>query len=120
MVGQSGTASAEPVLVTSPPTKISSSVVAAVSTDKRCGDNLFPAFDVFSCGNNATSSFDFPALGDQFAGIAASYSTLHVERGCVGDSSDHFAMWEIGVPALVYSEHSPFANLRRIKNTAWN
>jgi hypothetical protein len=40
----------------------------------------------------------------------ASYSTLHVKRGCVGDSSDHFAMWEIGVPALVYSEHSPFAN----------
>src|SRR5204862_2174979 len=61
-------------------------------------------------GRNATSSFDFPALGDQFAAIVASYSTLHVKRGCIGANSDHFAMWEIGVPAVVYSEHNPFAN----------
>ena len=29
---------------------------------------------------------------------------------CLGANSDHFAMWEIGVPAVVYSEHNPFAN----------
>lgn len=80
------------------------------STDGLCGDNLFPAFDVFSCGSSATNSYDFTALGDQFAGIVASYSTLHVKRGCIGANSDHFAMWEIGVPALVYSEHNAFAN----------
>jgi hypothetical protein len=79
-------------------------------TDGLCGDDLFPAFDVFSCGQNATASFDFPALGDRFADIVASYSTLHVKRGCIGANSDHFAMWEIGVPAVVYSEHNPFAN----------
>jgi hypothetical protein len=80
------------------------------STDRLCGDNTFPAFDVFSCGSGGGQSFNFQALGDRFAGIAATYSPLHVTRGCVGASSDHFAMWEIGVPALVYSEHSPFAN----------
>jgi acetylornithine deacetylase/succinyl-diaminopimelate desuccinylase-like protein len=80
------------------------------STDGLCGDALFPAVDVFSCGHSATASYDFPALGDQLAGIVARYSTLHVKRGCLGANSDHFAMWEIGVPAVVYSEHNPFAN----------
>ena len=80
------------------------------STDGLCGDYTFPAFDVFSCGSGGGKTFNFAALGDQFAGIVASYSTLHVTRGCIGANSDHFAMWEIGVPAVVYSEHSPFAN----------
>jgi len=80
------------------------------SVDKRCGDNSFPAFDIFSCGSGAGKTFDFPALGDQFAAIVAAYSPLNVTRGCLGQNSDHFAMWEIGVPAVVYSEHNPFAN----------
>ena len=80
------------------------------STDRLCGDNLFPAFDVFSCGSGGGKTFNFQALGDQLAAIAAAYSPLRVKRGCIGASSDHFAMWEIGVPAVVYSEHNPFAN----------
>jgi hypothetical protein len=80
------------------------------SADKRCGDNTFPAFDVFSCGSGGGRSFDFPAIGDQLEAVARAYSPLHVTRGCIGSSSDHFAMWEIGVPAVVYSEHNPFAN----------
>jgi hypothetical protein len=80
------------------------------SRDKRCGDNTFPAFDVFSCGSGGGRSFDFPALGDQFVDIIHAYSPLHVTRGCLGANSDHFAMWEIGVPSVVYSEHNPFAN----------
>ena len=80
------------------------------STDGLCGDNAFPALDVFSCGTSGAASFDFAALGDRFAGIVAAYSPLHVTRGCIGAQSDHFAMWEIGVPAVVYSEHNPFAN----------
>jgi hypothetical protein len=80
------------------------------STDKRCGDTTFPAFDVFSCGSGGGRTFDFPALGDQLVSIVAAYSPLHVTRGCLGANSDHFAMWEIGVPAVVYSEHNPFAN----------
>jgi hypothetical protein len=80
------------------------------SRDGLCGDNLFPAFDIFSCGSGGGRTFNFQALGDQFASIVATYSPLHVKRGCIGANSDHFAMWEIGVPAVVYSEHNPFAN----------
>jgi hypothetical protein len=80
------------------------------SVDKRCGDNTFPAFDIFSCGSGGGRSFNFPALGDQFADIVHAYSPLNVTRGCLGANSDHFAMWEIGVPSVVYSEHNPFAN----------
>jgi hypothetical protein len=80
------------------------------SVDKRCGDNTFPAFDVFSCGSGAGHTFNFPAMGDQLQAVAQAYSTLNVTRGCLGQNSDHFAMWEIGVPAVVYSEHNPFAN----------
>ena len=80
------------------------------STAGLCGDNLFPAFDIFSCSTGNPPRFTFPALGDQFAAIVATYSTLNVKRNCIGANSDHFAMWEIGVPAVVYSEHNPFAN----------
>jgi hypothetical protein len=80
------------------------------NTDRLCGDNTFPAFDVFSCGSGGGRSFDFAALGDQLASVVSTYSTLHVTRGCLGANSDHFAMWEIGVPAVVFSEHNPFAN----------
>ncbi|HET7502563.1 MAG TPA: M28 family peptidase [Kofleriaceae bacterium] len=80
------------------------------SRDGLCGDNLFPAFDVFSCGSGGGRTFNFQALGDQLASVVATYSTLKVKRGCLGANSDHFAMWEIGVPAVVYSEHNPFAN----------
>jgi hypothetical protein len=37
-------------------------------------------------------------------------STLKVNRDCIGENSDHYAMWEIGVPAIVFSEHEPFNN----------
>lgn len=80
------------------------------SRDKRCGDTTFPAVDIFACGSGAGRSFDFTALGDQFESVVHTFSPLNVTRGCLGQSSDHFAMWEIGVPAVVYSEHNPFAN----------
>jgi Zn-dependent M28 family amino/carboxypeptidase len=80
------------------------------SKDNLCGDNTFPAFDIFSCGTGAGQSFDFGSLGDQFEDVVHTYSPLNVTRGCLGQQSDHFALWEIGVPALVYSEHNPFDN----------
>jgi hypothetical protein len=80
------------------------------STDNLCGDNLFPAVDVFSCGGNGPGSFDSWQLGNQFSDIAAAYSPLKVKRGCLGANSDHFAFGTIGVPAIVYSEHTPFSN----------
>ncbi|HEX3760457.1 MAG TPA: M28 family peptidase [Kofleriaceae bacterium] len=80
------------------------------STANLCGDSLFPAVDIFSCGSDGRTTFDSTPLGDQFGAIVTTYSPLQVKRGCIGAQSDHFAMAEIGVPAVVYSEHSPFAN----------
>ena len=80
------------------------------SVDNRCGDDLFPAVDVYSCGGNGPGSFDSWQLGNLFSDIVASYSPLKVKRGCLGANSDHFAFGTIGVPAIVYSEHNPFAN----------
>lgn len=74
-----------------------------------CDDNTWPAFDVFSCSGNG-AGFSYQAMGDRFAAIAQTYSPLHVVRGCMSAHSDHYAMWEIGVPTVVYSEHSPFNN----------
>src|SRR5262249_2500848 len=78
--------------------------------DGLCNDNIWPAFDVFSCGQNSTELYDYRLLGDQFVSIVKAYSPLDVHRGCMGENSDHFAMWEIGVPTLVFSEHSVFNN----------
>jgi len=93
-------------------------IIAAVD-DEQSGWNCFSdgvcpgpvAFNLFSCGSSQTQTFDYTALGDQFAAIAQAYSPLRVDRQCMaGAHSDHFAMWEIGVPALVYGEDDPFDN----------
>ena len=75
-----------------------------------CGDNLWPAVDVFSCGSGHGDFYDHQALGDAYEQVITTYSALKVSRQCMGENSDHFAMWEIGVPTVVYSEHNPFAN----------
>jgi acetylornithine deacetylase/succinyl-diaminopimelate desuccinylase-like protein len=78
-------------------------------TDGVCSGPL--SFDLFSCGSSQTQTYDYNALGDQFAAIAQAYSPLRVARHCMdGAHSDHFAMWEIGVPAIVYGESDPFDN----------
>ena len=67
-------------------------------------------FDVFSCSNDSRH-YNSAAMGDALAAIASTYSpAMSVNRGCIGENSDHYAMWEIGVPAVVFSEHSPFNN----------
>ncbi len=66
-------------------------------------DNVF---DVFSCGGATDST----AMGDMLAETATLYSGMTTTRACMGDNSDHYAMWEIGVPAVVFSEHDPFNN----------
>ena len=65
--------------------------------------------DIYSCSGDG-EGYDHPALGDALAGVAAAYGGLDVSRGCIGENSDHYAMWEIGVPAVVFSEHDPFSN----------
>jgi Peptidase family M28 len=79
------------------------------SQDGRCGDaSRGDVFDVYNCSGRG--DFNYPKLGDALEATAVKYSTLKVHRGCLGANSDHYAMWEIGVPAVVYSEHSPFNN----------
>jgi hypothetical protein len=35
---------------------------------------------------------------------------MQTTRACMGENSDHYAMWEIGAPAVVFSVHDPFNN----------
>lgn len=82
-------------------------IVAAID-DEQSGwnegsDNVF---DVFSCGGATDST----GMGDMLAETALLYSKMTTTRGCMGENSDHYAMWEIGVPAVVFSEHDPFNN----------
>jgi len=65
--------------------------------------------DIYSCSGDGTG-YNNPALGDSLEAVATSYSGMPVKRGCIGENSDHYAMWEIGVPAVVFSEHDPFDN----------
>jgi Zn-dependent M28 family amino/carboxypeptidase len=65
--------------------------------------------DVFSCSGDG-AGFNYPALGDSLEAVASGYGGLAVNRNCIGENSDHYAMWEIGVPSVVFSEHNPFDN----------
>ncbi|MFI5361876.1 MAG: M28 family metallopeptidase [Elusimicrobiota bacterium] len=82
-------------------------IVAAVD-DEQSGWNEGSdhVFDVFSCGGATDST----AMGDMLVETASLYSDMTTTRGCMGENSDHYAMWEIGVPAVVFSEHDPFNN----------
>jgi Zn-dependent M28 family amino/carboxypeptidase len=62
---------------------------------------------VASCADKA-GNYNFKDYGDHFEQIAKKYSDLKINRICEDDDSDHFAMWEIGVPAVVFSE--PYGN----------
>jgi hypothetical protein len=77
---------------------------------KHCAhDTTTTTFDVFSC--SADGKYNYQALGDSLERMASEYSSgLSVNRGCINPNSDHYAMWEIGVPAVVFSEHGPFCN----------
>jgi Zn-dependent M28 family amino/carboxypeptidase len=82
-------------------------IVAAID-DEQSGWNEGSGgvFDVFSCGGATDST----AMGDMLVETAALYSKMTTTRACMGENSDHYAMWEIGVPAVVFSEHDPFNN----------
>ena len=67
------------------------------------------SFDVFSCSGDSRN-FDFKEIGDALEQTASLYSGIKTTRGCIGENSDHYAMWEIGVPSVVFSEHTPFNN----------
>jgi len=77
--------------------------------DGACPDATVPTFDIFSCSGDS-QAFSYAAMGDAFETIVTTYSPLKVVRDCMAQNSDHYAMWEIGVPTVVFSEHDPFIN----------
>lgn len=82
-------------------------IVAAIDNEQSgWNEGSDNTFDVFSCGGDTDST----GLGDMLVETAVLYSKQTTTRGCMGENSDHYAMWEIGVPAVVYSEHDPFNN----------
>lgn len=81
-------------------------IVAAIDNEQSGWKEGPNTFDVFDCGGDT----DSPELGDLLINTAKKYSTLKTYHDCMGANSDHYAMWEIGVPAVVYSEHDPFNN----------
>ena len=90
-------------------------LVAAVDNEQsgwNCADdglcNSPETIDIFSCSPGG--QYDFPEQGDLLENIVKSYSSLQISRSCMGEHSDHYAMWEIGIPSVVYSEHQPFDN----------
>jgi Zn-dependent M28 family amino/carboxypeptidase len=75
------------------------------ATDNACGGVAGgSSFYVVSCSGDG-NNYSFPAMGDALAKLAGTLSPLKVSRICVGPASDHYAMWEIGVPAVVTSEY---------------
>lgn len=76
--------------------------------DNACAKTGTLAFEIFACGPGGT--FNFNAYGNQFSTVVHEYSPLRVARACMGENSDHYAMWEIGVPTIVFSENDPFDN----------
>jgi Zn-dependent M28 family amino/carboxypeptidase len=64
--------------------------------------------DLFDC--SPTRRYNSKSLGAMFTDTASKYGTLKVKTACMGENSDHYAMWEIGVPTVVFSEHDPFNN----------
>jgi hypothetical protein len=59
-----------------------------------------------SCSENGV--YSYKEIGDLFDSVAKEFTDLRVDRECETDDSDHYAMWEIGVPTVVFSE--PYGN----------
>jgi hypothetical protein len=61
---------------------------------------------IASCSEDG--AYDYKEIGDLFEAVAKQYTDLRTDRECETDDSDHYAMWEIGVPTVVFSE--PYGN----------
>jgi Zn-dependent M28 family amino/carboxypeptidase len=71
------------------------------------GTNAFVMFDRACNGHSPDSSSLSALLGD----TATKYSHIAAHNsGCMGPNSDMYAMWEVGSPAVVFSEYDPFNN----------
>jgi hypothetical protein len=81
------------------------------ASDMLCAPQIGGAvYDVFDCSGDL-KNYKSKALGDALQMLTGSLgSPLAVRRGCMAQNSDHYAMWEIGVPSIVTSEHMPLQN----------
>ena len=52
------------------------------------------------------SSYSSKPLGLQLQSVVQAFSSIPVVIECAGQDSDHYALWEIGMPALEYGEFS--------------
>ncbi len=94
-------------------------IVAAIGPDQtgwncfknaECGDaSQGRTFDFFACSED-DEKYDANSFGDMFSTFVSEYSNLQTERSCTIDDSDAYAMWEIGVPSLIFAEHNPEMN----------
>jgi hypothetical protein len=67
-------------------------------------------FDVVSCSGDS-NDFSFPEFGDAFTSVVTKFSSMNIQRNCVGDpSSTHYAFWGAGYKALGFSEHQSALN----------
>jgi Zn-dependent M28 family amino/carboxypeptidase len=85
-------------------------IVAGIDDEQAGWQEGANTFDIFNCSGDSVSPAASGPLGDQLAKVAATYGKLATTEGCMGDNSDHYALWEIGVPSVVFSEHDPFNN----------
>ncbi|MBI3543637.1 MAG: M20/M25/M40 family metallo-hydrolase, partial [Deltaproteobacteria bacterium] len=95
-------------------------VIAAIDNEQsgwNCGSDAYcPAseaekmFDIYSFSCSGTVYNYSSTLGNQFVASAAKYGTLATRQACMDQASDHYAMWEIGVPSLNFGEHDMLAN----------
>lgn len=75
-----------------------------------CGDSTNGnTVDIFACAND-NGSYNFPSIANDFVQTVGNLGILNPSSQCIGQNSDNYALWEIGVPTIVISEHNPFAN----------
>lgn len=81
-------------------------IVAGIDDEQSGWKQGADTFDIFDCGGPTPSR----VLGGIMVDTAKKYGRLATKTACMGQNSDHYALWEIGVPTVVFSEHNPFAN----------
>jgi Zn-dependent M28 family amino/carboxypeptidase len=85
-------------------------IVSALDDEQSGWKEGSSTLDIFDHDCEGGQSPDSSALSTMLVNTATQYSQLTTQNGCMGPNSDFYAMWEIGVPAVVYGEHDPFNN----------
>ena len=68
------------------------------------GGTRTPTMLINDCATNG--AYASKAMSAAFIALAKRHSSMPVVTECAGQDSDHYAMWEIGMPAIEYGEFS--------------